>query len=417
MTDTPNHDRFDAVILDGTTIDPQNYHDVLSRDDKPYKVGIEDDVLSVAGTTREPRDLHLSAPQLIIARYALDHIGEEFRKTDIDRSQTVPLPKSVFNEAVFERELGLWPFFNMSTTPNMVWYKDHTTHQLGVDMSTAEEHQAEAQRETSDIEPLLTGLSDEQRTVIHVLREIIPDNGLEEELALNELCERLPQFDRRVLEKLLHSSIHAIKNRNQQQPTLDFETRGRGTQARYIITMAEDLRPVAQNHTQTDQPEKEPSQDNGRLEILPNMIGPTSGKLPYSEADKQSNRHIDWKIDRDRFIVNGEEVYVLEDGLYLIDCIRRCGLTPTRLSSIARMFDSNLSDQQFKRFVVWANIIIDGINQIAPVVAIDNLGNPDRRHKYTTYTFNFSGQWTDIRKFVPGRSLNPKRFMSNPDHS
>lgn len=412
----------DDITLDGISVDPEKYQDVLGFEGQMFLVGVEAGILSVASAQREPQELELTYNQTVIARFAVEHTGSPFRSSDIINIGEQPIPKAQFNEAVFDKSTGLWTFFNDIAGYNNLWYRDRNTHQLGAEQTQGVEIVDEEDLLDEYDVALFGDLSDEQRVIMSAVRDLVPVDGIEEDELINQLCDLFPEHMPAQVKSLLHSSVHRIRN-SHGSATFDFAVRGRGAQQRTVLLMdtslstAED-RPVSSNSTVLAESGTEPPhyaprstlsrQYDRRKAIGPNILSVSGDSQHYTDEEKLANKPIAWKISRDGFIVNGESVDVHPDVLQLVHCISIAGDQTIRFSDIATIFNGGRMDEtQFKRFVVWANLAIDRVNEIAPVIVINNHGRAGRRDTGTTYRYNHRGEWRFITKYVQGTSLVP----------
>lgn len=418
----------DESVVERDGPQPQvGYEEVRSFDGRIYLVGIEAaGVLSVASTLSEPQEIDLSYNQIVVARFAIDHIGIPFRGSEVRDAGDNSLTKEQFNSAVFDKSTGLWSFFNDVAGYNNLWFRDRNLHQLGdeSDDSIPEEDSTEEPRPYS----IAVNLKPEQEELITSSRGIIPEGGIREDELLERLSELHPEYSIPQLKEVLHSAIHRIRN-NLGESSFGFKDVGRGAKGSRFITMDPDLSTAPKvshvNPTPIDmvdgtkgKPRTAPLNAPTVRDIRGKAIGSNAlrrkNRTEYDPVkSREGNMPVNWKIDRESFIVEGEVVEVHPDILRLVDCIGQCGDTWIRLADLAVIFDGGrMSEVKFKKFVVWANIALDTINSVAPVVVVENFYRKTRRDKSTLYKFNFKGDWDSITKRTPGESVIPYKINS-----
>lgn len=403
--------------------------EVLGFNGQTYSIAVEAGTLSVATVVREPRELELSYDQQVIAKFALEHSGEPFRGSDIPNLAGATLPRDKFNAAIFDRSTGLLPFFTKITGPNMLWYRDLNVHQLG-DMSL--ESTGESAPRDVEVEHVpheaLSNLSIDQQVIIEATRGIIPPNGIQEAELLDELSGLLPDYMPEQMVSLLRSAIHKMQNTYDGE-SLAFAERGRGARQAKYITIGSGFSTRVQPEKSYSQPSPTAVTSKEEVPAMPTEASPQllnrrknrkkdlgtdavkrTQKGSYDpEESRRQNLPVEWDISLSSFVVNGEAIEVHPRVLSLIDVIRMSGDKYAFMSELAMLYKGGrMAEPVFKRFVVWANLSIDAVNSIAPVVIVDNRGRDERRDRRTQYKFNEAGDWSTVTKMVQGTSLDPK---------
>lgn len=405
-------------------LDTPLVHEVQGFDGSTYAVRVEVGRLSVAQTKGRPAKLDLSPAQLLVAHFALKNTGQPFGCSD------TTLPKNVFNEAVLDRAHGLSPFFDGVAGPQGLWYKDYRTHQLGLGDEVEEQTDRQPTLDTLDgaCDNELGPLTDDQRQVAAALRRLVPGGGIELDTLLDLLIVSLPQYAdlKPELEAALSGVIHRVRN-NRGRGSFDIKECSRRDRPNLTkvfmdpalsITEPPAIDTAVQSTTTTEEPQRRarsrrPTTRRANISEEVPIIAGIRRQCSSSydpEKSRAENLPVSWHIGPDGFVVEGEVIEVERDILRLINTIKGFGDKAVRLSEIGYRLNGNryLESKDYGKFITWANMVIHGINELAPVIVIDNGGRPGRRDSTTTYTFNVTSDWAALDAVEPGELFIPK---------
>lgn len=351
----------------------------------------------------------LSPDQAAIMDFISQHIGTPFEQADVSPYMSGPGThrQARFNRAVFEEGTGLYRFFTQITGKNNLWKRGHGSFLQFGQAPYTPSLKTPAESSSGELTPAEN----------HVLNLLMNGAVTMERTPEQELTERLAdllQVSPDAARTHLHATIDKLRHLL-QHPTFELLELGSGKTATTVVWTNPAIIAPPKPSSHEDPPQTAQTIP-GKHPRTPRH--PDISVIRYS-ADYARRVDVAWSFTSDEgLIINGQHLPLQRNTVRLLLAMHpgtarasagRTDWLSTR--EIHRLYTENteVTKESYQGFVAWANWTFDTLNQIAPVILINN--NRTRvsiRDSGTMYSFNHAGDWATWLQLTP--SLFPAKM-------